>query len=635
MTNVVNFGIRARLFLAFGSIVFMTLIATLTSWLLINDFNNNLQYIVTETIPTVTLAARLAKGGSVIITSAPALASAENNQQRAQAWNSLQKNLNKINTLIDEALLKNGDKEFFATLRSAIDSVSANLRSLDTNVRQRLWYKEKNEEFVERLRWVHADFIDEIDPMIDDARFEIELALSRRINSDDQELFVSISRSQEALLDLSSKVNLTVGLISKTASLTTDDALKDTHYYLSEVTSGLQPNLKTVQHLPGVISLRQSIEDIISFYDGELSLVQLRQDELANQREGLQILRENEQLVGNLQEIFSMRVEDGHKMTMIAAASSHQSSQRGKFLLLSVTSISLVIAVLVVWLYVGRNLVRRVTRLDESMSTIASGDLSTSVETDGGDEISAMAHSLRTFRDTLSKTQSELVQAGKLAVLGQLSAGIAHELTQPLSALRSYTHNAKRYIEANNLEGALETLERNKNLIERMSFIINHLRVLARKPTVQIETVNLRATVEDTVRLMEPMIREQRIELNQYFHDEHVLVQAEATQLEQVLINMISNAIDALSNCTTKKLRIAVMEQQENIVFTDQDSGQGISAVDLPHIFEPFFSTKEVGSGLGLGLSISYSIIENFGGSIKVSSSADTGTTFTVTLLKA
>jgi two-component system C4-dicarboxylate transport sensor histidine kinase DctB len=77
------------------------------------------------------------------------------------------------------------------------------------------------------------------------------------------------------------------------------------------------------------------------------------------------------------------------------------------------------------------------------------------------------------------------------------------------------------------------------------------------------------------------------------------------------------------------------MEQQENIVFTVQDSGQGISAVDLPHIFEPFFSTKEVGSGLGLGLSISYSIIENFGGSIKVSSSADTGTTFTVTLLKA
>ncbi|MBC8259050.1 MAG: GHKL domain-containing protein [SAR324 cluster bacterium] len=383
------------------------------------------------------------------------------------------------------------------------------------------------------------------------------------------------------------------------------------------------------------MSLRQSVDDLLSFYDGELSLVQLRKDELSNQLEGLEILSGNEKLVSNLQNIINMRVEDGHKRTIIAVDNSHQSSQRGKILLLGITGVSLVIAGLVVWLYVGRNLVFRVTRLDESMRTIASGDLSTTVVTDGNDEIAAMAHSLQTFRDTLSETQSELVQAGKLATLGHLSAGIAHELNQPLSAIRSYTHNAKRYLEKNDSVGALESLERHNNLIERMSFIINHLRTLARKPTVQIETVEICTIIEDTIRLMEPMIREHDIALDQSFYSKIVFVQAEATQLGQILINLISNAIDALKESSTKHLSIVLEENNENIILTVKDTGQGITTDDLPHIFEPFFSTKAVGTGLGLGLSISYSIIKNFGGSIKVKSKENSNTTFTVTLKKA
>ncbi|MBC8257423.1 MAG: hypothetical protein H8E38_00245, partial [SAR324 cluster bacterium] len=233
MKNMLRFGIRARLFFAFGSVVSMTLIASLTGWLLINDFNNNLQHIVTDTIPSVTLAARLAKSGGVIIATAPALASADNDPQRSLVWNTLQENINKINALIKKPLFYNGDKDYFATLKAVINSVSANLRRLDTNVRQRLWYKERNEDLVERLRWTHADFIDEIEPMIDDARFEIELALSRGSIYDNQgPLLLAGNHSQEALLKLSSKVNLAIGLISKTASLTTLDSLKNTEYYL-------------------------------------------------------------------------------------------------------------------------------------------------------------------------------------------------------------------------------------------------------------------------------------------------------------------------------------------------------------------------------------------------------------------
>ena len=637
-----DFGIRARLFLAFGSVAAMTVAASVVAWIAFGSLSAGLSRIATDNLPAVSMAARLAEIGGNITATAPKLVAATDEADRDRAWSELTENLDNIGSLLIRREADLFPEPSRRILKTLVDAMAASLRDLDTNVRRRFFFRSRNEELTDRLRWTHADFLDEVEPMVADARFNIEMASERIEEGFDPAAADRLKSTlreetlrQEALLRLNADGNLATGLIARAATMPSQQALDDTFLFLSAVIARLQKGVASVRDLPGALSLSQSLQDILAYAEGGKSLFDLRRDELKILEEGRRLLEVNRDLVVRLQDLITERVNASNVATLTAARQSQDLARQGRILLLLAAGISLGVAILVVWLYVGKNLVRRITNLDRSMRAIAAGDLKAEVPTGGSDEISTMATSLSTFRDTLVETQTELVQAGKLAALGQLSAGIAHELNQPLAAIRSFAHNARILIDRERSDEAVENLEKISGLTEKTAATLNHFKKLARWPSKSVGSADLGTVVADALTLLEAPIHNESVELTNRVAPNEIAVRAGPIRLEQVLINVIGNAIDAMRDRECRVLDLSVEEDNDRVSLNISDSGVGIRSEELSQVFDPFFTTKPVGKGLGLGLSISYNIIKDFGGSVRVSSEPGEGTCFTIVLQRA
>jgi len=232
------------------------------------------------------------------------------------------------------------------------------------------------------------------------------------------------------------------------------------------------------------------------------------------------------------------------------------------------------------------------------------------------------------------RVQDELIQAGKMAALGRLSTGIAHEINQPLSAIRHYIHNANLLLERGDMDTHRYNLEKIEDLTGRMAKTINHLKTFARWPTNQLSSIDLPASIERSLVLFATRVDQLQISIVQRYQKQIRKVLAEDIRLEQVLVNIIGNAIDAVSENPVGK-RIVAIEIKDVTSFTEIsiiDNGSGINIGKNEAIFDPFYTTKEVGKGLGLGLSISYNIVKDFGGNIRAVAEPDGGTRFIISL---
>ncbi|WP_424940461.1 sensor histidine kinase [Aliiroseovarius sp. S253] len=229
----------------------------------------------------------------------------------------------------------------------------------------------------------------------------------------------------------------------------------------------------------------------------------------------------------------------------------------------------------------------------------------------------------------LKKAQDDLVQAGKLSALGQMSAGISHELNQPLMAIRSFSENASLFLERGQEEQAGQNLTRISELSHRMARIIKNLRAFARNENEPTGKVDLGQVVSTAVELTEPRLKADQVTLDWVPPTTPVFAKAGEVRLSQVFVNLINNAADAMIGQNDRHIRIAV-NAGKTLSVTVQDSGPGIE--DPDRIFEPFFSTKQVGEdGMGLGLSISYGLVQSFGGDIR-GRNCENGAMFTVEL---
>jgi two-component system C4-dicarboxylate transport sensor histidine kinase DctB len=222
---------------------------------------------------------------------------------------------------------------------------------------------------------------------------------------------------------------------------------------------------------------------------------------------------------------------------------------------------------------------------------------------------------LQDTNETLRRTQGELVQADKLAALGQMSAGISHELNQPLAAIQSYAENAVILLERERIGDAGKNLGQISKLSERMGRIIRNLRAFARKEGEPATEVDLVKVVEDTLELAGIRLREKNVEVHWVKPNGPVWVLGGRVRLQQVVLNLISNATDAMEGQEQKQIWLEIT-RNGNVYLQVRDNGPGLE--DKDKMFEPFYTTKSVGNGdgMGLGLSISYGIVQSFGGQI-------------------
>ncbi len=234
----------------------------------------------------------------------------------------------------------------------------------------------------------------------------------------------------------------------------------------------------------------------------------------------------------------------------------------------------------------------------------------------------------------LRNTQNELIQTGKLAALGQMSTALSHEYNQPLSATKSYADNAIKYLKLQRYSEAADNITRISGLADRMADISKHLRNFARKPNTSFASVAITPIIEDALEVLSARVKSDGAIIDLNIEKGEIFVRAGHVRLQQVIVNLVLNALDVMSEMSEPRLSIELLQTSKQVMIKITDNGSGIKSENLNRIFDPFFTTKEVGKGLGLGLSISYNIIKDFGGELSAKNNQKGGAEFTILLEK-
>ena len=229
----------------------------------------------------------------------------------------------------------------------------------------------------------------------------------------------------------------------------------------------------------------------------------------------------------------------------------------------------------------------------------------------------------------LEVAEQTIQQSSKLAALGEMSAAVSHELNQPLAAMKTYLAGAKLLLQRRRSDEALSSFQRIDDLIERMGAITRQLKSYARKGGDAVEPIDVRHSVSSALAMMEPQLRRRKIAIAASLPRDPVMIEADKIRLEQVLINLLRNALDATKGTFDPEVKVLV-SVGDDVVVTVRDNGSGIE--DLDSLFEPFYTTKAPGDGTGLGLAISSGIVNDLGGRLIARNGQGGGAVFEITL---
>ena len=232
-------------------------------------------------------------------------------------------------------------------------------------------------------------------------------------------------------------------------------------------------------------------------------------------------------------------------------------------------------------------------------------------------------------QETLAVAEQSLAQSSKLAALGEMSAAVSHELNQPLAAMKTYLAGARLLLNRNRPEEALASFGRIDDLIERMGAITRQLKSYARKAGDAFAPVNMGDALASSLSMMEPQLRQRQVKITRMLPDQPVYVMGDRLRLEQVMVNLLRNALDATKSVEDPEVEI-LLAAGETATLSVRDNGNGIK--DFDNLFEPFYTTKQPGDGVGLGLAISSGIVNDLGGRLIARNGQNGGAVFEIQL---
>jgi len=229
----------------------------------------------------------------------------------------------------------------------------------------------------------------------------------------------------------------------------------------------------------------------------------------------------------------------------------------------------------------------------------------------------------------LEVAELTLAQSSKLAALGEMSAAVSHELNQPLAAMKTYLAGARLLLQRKRPDEALSSFQRIDDLIDRMGAITRQLKSYARKGGEAFEPVDMRACVSSALAMMEPQLKQRVVKITRTVPRQPVMVMADRLRLEQVIINLLRNALDATKDVKDPQIDL-LLSLGETAILAVRDNGTGIS--EIGSVFEPFYTTKKPGDGVGLGLAISSGIVTDLGGRLTARNADEGGAVFEIQL---
>ncbi|CCN48634.1 putative TWO COMPONENT HISTIDINE KINASE [Vibrio nigripulchritudo MADA3029] len=617
-------GMGLRLALAMAMLSLTTLIVSALSSYTFSDINTRLEHLNKTDLKALDYAAKLNDKVRLIISTAPLLGTADSNVARNRAMDDINQAIGEMNQVMVQF------PDYHAYFKDVITQIGNSLSLLFQSEAQ-------SEQLSSQLNFL----LEGLFPLLELAGESLDELSSQDKASIDYATFRSLLYYQS-------------GLAEKLYNDNSFNELDDTIQRLESIGDQWWEIWKS-----SPISLQNpTLDDQLTVIHNLTSrggrLFALK-DEIIDRQYQQQFFLENSnthlhQLAVQI-ERYTNTVNSDIDRSLNTARHSLAANQR---IALFFSLISVAAAIAVSWFYVQRNILQRIRQLQMNMKAISSGHLLTPVAISGGDEVTEMAKDLQFFQQTaieveqtnkrleqeviertnaerkLRSTQNELIQAGKLAALGELSVGITHEINQPLTAATSHVRSAKLWLGKNSPEKAITNLEKIQVLLAKTASITKHLRAFARKSDGHMEKVELKRTISDAIQLLESRTPSNIIKVKDL---PDVMVSANAIRLEQVFVNILGNALDAISTTPEPDISISgSLSENGDVVVSVRDNGSGIKESEIPHIFDPFYTNKETGDGLGLGLSIAYNIIKDFGGSISADSNQTTGTTFTLTL---
>ncbi|MGF1790828.1 ATP-binding protein [Photobacterium profundum] len=616
-------GIELRLVLALAMLSMTTLFLSGISSFTFNNLNQRLVALKESDIPALEQAARLNDMVRIIITTSSELSEAESNIERDQAMEKIEHAILTMDNIMIHF------PEYHSYYKDLIAQVS---NSLSLLFQSEIESQHLNQELRNLLEGFY--------PLLKQASTSLD-QLSES------------SKNKIQYAQLKSLLYYQLGLVEKLYNDSSFNELDYTSYRLEQIGEEWWKlwaigNLKQKQPI-----LDQQLTVIYNLASSSSSLYALKNKALDHRYQEQYFLQNSRKHLNQLiVQIESNTAKMNRNIdTSISQAQLSLMDNQRLSLLLSIFSV--VAAAAISWFYVRKNILQRLLHLKDNMFAISTGHLDTEVAIRGHDEVTQMAKYLTVFQTTakvvkqtnrkleaeveertlaeekLRITQDELIQAGKLAALGQLSVGITHEINQPLTAVNSHVRSAQRWLEKQRVDKALINLQKIEVLLDKTAAITRHLKAFSRKSDGKMEDVELTNVIQDAIELFES--RRNNVVIH-YSNPTSYWVRANSIRLEQVLVNLISNAIDAVEQNPDPQITITVGESFSMVQIIVKDNGAGIPAEDIPHIFDPFYTRKVSGKGLGLGLSIAYNIIKDFGGSIRAESIQHQGTEFIVSL---
>lgn len=507
-------------------------------------------------------------------------------------------------------------------------------------------------EDISRLRWLGVELEEETSALVADFSFNIQ-AQTRNIVTENNErkraakarFLAQDIQSRDRFSALASELSRLISVVFQIADATSRDQMKQLEDIYADSVSRVFSMLRQDSDRTEFLTIQQSLSALEAVATGPEGLARHRQEWLSQRNEVQAQLEHSFNALSRLQKSLQNDARDQRQaLTATVQAFSLQSGRRQSVLLIA-TVLALAGGFGILFLYVRPVIIRPMQKLTGAMHAIASGQAVRIDDFDQRhDEIGQLTRAVHAFQTSvherdqaiaqLQATQNELVQAGKMAELGNLSAGISHELNQPLGAIKQRLHLLQAAIATADTQAQARQTAKISDLTDRMGRIIQHLRKFARRSEYLRERVQLQPLVQSALDLMSPQFTE---------HGATPIIDpalstisfiGDPVLVEQVIVNLLSNASDAIAQTgKAGEIRIESHPAAEgNIAFSVVDTGAGLGELEPDDIIEPFVTSKPPGAGLGLGLSISYNILKGLGGDLVICSRRNQGVRATVTL---
>ncbi|WP_233113462.1 ATP-binding protein [Aggregatibacter actinomycetemcomitans] len=564
-----------------------------------------------------------------------------NTEEKIKWFNALQK---QIKTLKDMTQSLNED------LNDEISTIvieQANLlQELSLNIDNQLILNTKFNKTLSEINWLHNDFRDEFTALLQEIVWQ-QTTLANHLTDN-----LTRSKQIEQLREFQHELLLLYDFLTYEEQIVTElkqHIVSRSDYSLVALTNSLNylknlidQKVKSLDKHTSSYTIKQIIESLLAIGENEQSLPHLLVERKQLDISQRQLMNESELVISKLRRKINSQIGDNQKQLELFHYLINKSTRINGLIILSAVLFVFLFVAAINFYYIRRRLIGRFQSLNQSVERLINGESSVKISVYGNDELGRIAKLLRLFlfevntkneelerrnqillneiseriaiQEKLINTQQELIQAAKLAVVGQTLTSISHEITQPLNAMNAYIFSTKRAVKNNDVFSANNYLEKIENLVERTALVVKRLRHFSRQTTNTLQKINLLMCINNAWDLLEPKHKylNARLSLPTDLPD----VLGDEILLEQVFVNIFLNSLEAMQHEKPEiEIKIQnISDQRVELWVSDNGSGWPLS----DKLLQPFSSSKSI--NLGLGLSISLSIMQQCQGNLLIAS---------------